>query len=82
VLEHDDWALITHLTSPGRQPEMNRSSRMTWLDTEGTTCRVEFVADRWQLSRYSPASETWRRVGSYPTRKAAISAAYGEENQH
>jgi len=58
VLEHDDWALITHLTSPGRQPEMNRSSRMTWLDTEGTTCRVEFVADRWQLSRYSPASET------------------------
>jgi len=50
---------------------------MTWLDTEGTTWRVEFVADR----RYSPASETWRRVGSYPTRKAAISAAYGEENQ-
>jgi hypothetical protein len=52
---------------------------MTWLDTEGTTWRVEFVADRWQLSRYSPASETWQRVGSYPSRKAAIQAAYEED---
>jgi hypothetical protein len=57
---------------------MDRSTRMTWLDTEGTTWRVEFVADRWQLSRYSLASETWQRVGSYPNRKAAISAAYGQ----
>jgi hypothetical protein len=58
---------------------MDRSTRMTWLDTEGTTWRVEFVADRWQLSRYSPASETWQRVGSYPSRKAAIQAAYEED---
>ena len=39
-------------------------------------------AGRWplavELSRYVPASETWPRVGSYPSRKAAISAAYGE----
>jgi hypothetical protein len=27
------------------------------------------------------APETWRHAGSYPNRKAAISAAYGEENQ-
>jgi len=54
---------------------------MTWLDAEGTTWRVEYVTGRWQLSRYSPTSETWQRVGSYPNRKAAISAAYEEENQ-
>ena len=81
MLEHDDWALITHLTSPGRQPETNRNTRMTWIDPEARTWRVELVTDRWQLSRYSPASEAWQRVGSYPTRKAAISAAYGEESQ-
>jgi hypothetical protein len=43
--------------------------------------RAEYLTGRWQLSRYSPGSETWQRVGSYPSRKAAISAAYGEENQ-
>ena len=53
---------------------MDRSTRTTWLDVEGTTWRVELVAGRWQLSRYSPDSETWQRVGSYPNRKAAISA--------
>ena len=42
---------------------------MTWLDTEDTTWRVELVAGRWPLSRYVPASETWPRVGSYPSRK-------------
>ena len=51
--------------------------RMTWY-VEGTAWRVEYVAGRWSLSRYSPASETWQRVGSYPNRKAAISAAYGQ----
>ncbi len=60
---------------------MDRNTRMTWLDTEGTTWRVEFVADRWQLSRYVTATETWQRVGSYPNRMAAISAAYGQEDQ-
>jgi hypothetical protein len=54
--------------------------RVTWY-IEETAWRVEVVAGRWSLSRYSPASETWQRVGSYPNRKAAISAAYGEENQ-
>jgi hypothetical protein len=62
-------------------PQPPRAHRMTWLDAEGTTWRVEYVTGRWQLSRYSPTSETWQRVGSYPNRQAAISAAYGEENQ-
>ena len=55
--------------------------RMTWVDAQGTTWRVEAVAGRWQLSRYVPATETWQRTGSYPNRKAAISAAYGDEKQ-
>ena len=54
---------------------------MTWLDAEGTAWRVEYVTGRWQLSRYSPASQIWQRVGSYPSRKAAISAAYGENQR-
>ncbi len=57
------------------------NSRTTWMDPEGRTWRVERVTDRWQLSRYSPASRTWQRVGSYPSRKAAISAAYGENQR-
>ena len=54
--------------------------RTSWVDTDGTTWRVEAVAGRWSLSRYVPATDTWQRIGSYPNRKAAISAAYGEEN--
>jgi hypothetical protein len=54
--------------------------RITWY-VDQTAWRVEYLGGRWSLSRYSLASETWQRVGSYPTRKAAISAAYGEENQ-
>jgi len=42
---------------------------------------IERIAGRWSLSRYSPDSDTWTRVGSYPSRIAAVSAAYGEENQ-
>jgi hypothetical protein len=48
---------------------------MTWTDPSGTTWRIERITGSWSLSRYSPASETWQRVGSYPNRKAAISAA-------
>ena len=58
---------------------MNRSSRMTWIDPEGRTWRVEQIAGRWQLSRYSPATETWQRIGSYPTRSQAIQAAYDDD---
>ena len=40
------------------------------------------ITDRWSLSRYVPGTETrGSRVGSFPSRKAAISAAYGEQNQ-
>jgi hypothetical protein len=49
---------------------------MTWVDAQGTTWRVERITDRWQLSRYVPAMETWQRVGSYPSRADAIQAAY------
>jgi hypothetical protein len=45
--------------------------RITWY-VEHAAWRVEYVAGRWSLSRYSPGSETWERVGSYPTRKAAV----------
>jgi hypothetical protein len=54
---------------------------MTWVDSSGTTWRVERIAARWSLSRYSPDSDTWTRVGSYPSRSAAVNAAYGEQNQ-
>jgi hypothetical protein len=59
---------------------MDRSTRITWIDLQGRTWRIELIGARWQLSRYSPASDTWQRVGSYPTRNAAIDAAYTEEN--
>jgi hypothetical protein len=55
---------------------VNRSDRMTWIDPEGRTWRIELVTGRWQLSRYWPTGEQWQRVGSYPTREAAIQAAY------
>jgi hypothetical protein len=62
-------------------PPSPDARRMTWVDSSGTTWRVERIAGRWSLSRYSPDSDTWTRVGSYPSRIAAVSAAYGEENQ-
>ena len=37
---------------------------MTWY-VERTAWRIERVTNRWQLSRYVPATETWQRVGSY-----------------
>jgi hypothetical protein len=46
---------------------------------DGTAWRLDYLTGRWQLSRYVPATETWQRVGSYPNRKAAISAAYGRD---
>ena len=49
---------------------------MTWVDTQGTTWRVERITNRWQLSRYWPGTQTWQRVGSYPSRADAIQAAY------
>ena len=54
--------------------------RVTWY-IEGTAWRIELLAGRWSLSRYSPASETWQRVGTYPSRKAAIRAAYGQDQR-
>ena len=79
--EHHGRDLITNLTKPGRQPNMNRSDRMTWIDPEGRTWRIERVTGRWQLSRYSPATETWQRIGSYPTRSQAIQVAYSEDDE-
>ena len=60
---------------------MNRSDRVTWIDPEGRTWRIERVTGRWQLSRYSPATETWQRIGSYPTRSQAIQVAYNEDDE-
>jgi hypothetical protein len=54
--------------------------RVTWY-IESMAWRIELLAGRWSLSRYSPESEQWTRIGPYPNRQAAISAAYGEENQ-
>lgn len=51
-------------------------SRATWYTPDGTAWRVERITDRWSLSRYVPATETWQRVGSYPNRQSAIEAAY------
>ena len=48
---------------------------MTWVDKANHYWRIERVTGRWQLSRYSPASEQWLRVGSYPSRSEAIEAA-------
>ena len=58
-------------------PTIPPARRVTWY-IEETAWRLELIAGRWSLARYSPDSETWQRVGSYPNRKATISAAYGE----
>ena len=57
---------------------MSPSHRMTWVDQQNRYWRIELVTGRWQLSRYSPASETWQRVGSYPSRMQAIEAAHDD----
>ena len=62
-------------------PPSPDARRMTWVDSSGTAWRVERIAGRWSLSRYWPDSDTWTRVGSYPSRIAAVSAAYGQNNQ-
>jgi hypothetical protein len=49
--------------------------RETWIDPHGTAWRLERIAGRWQLSRYSPAADIWHRIGRYPTRTAAVEAA-------
>jgi hypothetical protein len=66
---------------------MTEPTRITWSDKAGQTWRVELVADRWQLARWRPATgdatravstgetDEWQRVGSYPTRTAAVDAA-------
>jgi hypothetical protein len=58
---------------------MESSQRATWIDPESRTWRVERIAGRWQLSRYWPASETWQRIGSYPSKTAAIQATIEPE---
>jgi hypothetical protein len=60
---------------------MNLSDRTTWIDPEGRTWRVERVTDRWQLSLYWPSTETWQRIGSYPSRTVAVQAAYEQDEQ-
>ena len=67
------------MSMPPQPPQPPKPHRATWVDHAGVYWRIERIADRWQLSRYAPASDTWTRVGSYPNRKAAISAAYGQD---
>jgi hypothetical protein len=55
---------------------MNSSQRVTWVDRENRTWRVEYVGGRWQLSLWQLTSESWLRIGSYPGRQAAIQAAH------
>ncbi len=56
---------------------MTGPARTTWLDVDGVTWRVEEIAGRWTLARWAPATDTWRPVGSYPDRSAALRAASG-----
>jgi hypothetical protein len=66
------------MSTPPHRPQPPKP-RMTWVDASKRYWRVEPVAGRWQLSLYSPATETWTRIGSYPSKTAAIEAAY-EQN--
>jgi len=59
---------------------MESKARMTWIDPVGRAWRIERITGRWSLSRYSPTTETWLRVGSFPTREAAIQAASGQQD--
>jgi hypothetical protein len=54
------------------------SGRMTWVDPESRTWRVERVAGRWQLSLYWPSTDTWQRIGSFPSKAEAVQRAYGD----
>jgi hypothetical protein len=56
----------------------DRTHRTTWTDSDDVAWRVERIEGRWQLSYWSPAAEEWCRHGSYPSRAAAIRAAYGD----
>ena len=67
------------MVTPPHPPQPPKPHRMTWVDQQNRYWRIEYVAGRWSLSRYSPASDTWTRVGSYPSLKAAISAACGQD---
>jgi hypothetical protein len=51
---------------------------MTWVDPESRTWRVERVAGRWQLSLYWPSTDTWQRIGSFPSKAEAVQRAYGD----
>ena len=62
------------------QPPQPPKPRVTWVDQRNRYWRIEVVAGRWQLSLYSPTTETWTRIGSYPSKTAAIEAAY-EQNR-
>jgi hypothetical protein len=67
---------LTGRTPAGDNPTTTRIwRRMTWY-VERAAWRIERVTNRWQLSHYVPATETWQRVGSYPSRADAIQAAY------
>jgi hypothetical protein len=60
--------------------------RITWTNGDGQVWRAELISDRWQLARWragAPArgavpdeTDEWQRVGSYPTRQAAIDASH------
>jgi hypothetical protein len=60
---------------------MNSSQRATWVDAQNRTWRIERVTDRWQLSRYVSATDSWQRIGSYPSKSAAIDAAYSPDER-
>jgi hypothetical protein len=68
------------MSTPPHRPQPPKPHRATWVDKQHRYWRIELVAGRWQLSLYSPATETWTRIGSYPSKTAAIEAAY-EQNE-
>jgi hypothetical protein len=51
---------------------------MTWVDDQNLYWRIERIGGRWQLSLYRPTVESWHRIGSYPSKSAAIDAAREE----
>jgi hypothetical protein len=54
----------------------DRTNRTTWIDDQDRTWRIELIGPRWSLSLYRPSTDTWDRIGSYPTRDGAWTAAY------
>jgi hypothetical protein len=56
---------------------MNRSDRVTWIDLEGRTWRIERFesAGRWRLSLFEPATNMWRWIDDFSSKTAAIEAA-------